>query len=229
MFILSTICDLMYRLGKDEAIVNSTIVDEKDFDRAYKICEEVFFSGLFPNPRMKIIKKENKIQFINVSSITLDGMLLKAGIPVNPRGGGILQVERGNPVRFTDFIEYRISTIDPLEVLAHPDLTSVTEMIKEGSGKILANVREIHLAAREETNNILEKLLNEEFTGIIDVGEPNKDVFGVSVNRDHFGIVIVGETNLPAALQEMGIEVEMKTMCGTMKIKEMEVMNEVRG
>ncbi|MHC1582719.1 MAG: NrpR regulatory domain-containing protein, partial [Candidatus Syntropharchaeia archaeon] len=145
MFILSTICDLMYRLGKDEAIVNSTIVDEKDFDRAYKICEEVFFSGLFPNPRMKIIKKENKIQFINVSSITLDGMLLKAGIPVNPRGGGILQVERGNPVRFTDFIEYRISTIDPLEVLAHPDLTSVTEMIKEGSGKILANVREIHL------------------------------------------------------------------------------------
>src|SRR3972149_8870822 len=75
--------------------------------------------------------------------------MAEGGIPVKPKFGGVVEIHDGKPLRFTDILTYDSTTIDPLDVLMSQDLTSVTEMIRTGSGKILANMREAPMAARE--------------------------------------------------------------------------------
>jgi len=62
------------------------------------------------------------------------------------------------------------------------------------------------MLARERIEEALEQLTAAEFTGVLELGEPNMDVLGVSVERDHVGIALAGGTNLVAAAQECGID-----------------------
>ena len=68
------------------------------------------------------------------------------------------------------------------------------------------------MLAREKIEEVLDLLTAAEFTGVLELGEPNMNVLGVSVERDHVGIALVGGTNLVAAAQEAGIPVEHQSI-----------------
>jgi repressor of nif and glnA expression len=70
-------------------------------------------------------------------------------------------------LRFTDILTYDSTTIDPLDVLMSQELTSVTEMIRTGSGKILANMREAPMAARDRIEERLDALVEAGFACIL--------------------------------------------------------------
>jgi repressor of nif and glnA expression len=162
-FVSSRIKDLMYRTTFDpkkmdgDIILNLSIIDKKDLDDVLGIFKMVISSGLSVTPYVKIISEgesigdltveKGKVGIGTVCSITIDGVLLKAGIPVNPKLGGIVQIRNGTPVRFTDVLTYVSTTVDPLEVLMSQVITSVSEMLRTGSGKILANLREAPMVA----------------------------------------------------------------------------------
>jgi repressor of nif and glnA expression len=86
---------------------------------------------------------EGSVGVATVCSIVINGVLLKEGIPMDSRFGGLLQMRRKSPWRFTDLIEYSGSSLDPSEIFITSRMTSVSEVIKTGDGKILANFREI--------------------------------------------------------------------------------------
>ncbi len=244
MFITSRIENMMYEVTFDPAkrkgsiIVNTSIVDEPDFKRVIGLIKQAVHSGLSVSPHIKIIypgekignlrMEKGKIGIATACSITIDGVLLKAGIPVKPKFGGVVEIHEGSPLRFTDILTYESTTIDPLDVLMSQELTSVTEMVNTGSGKILANMREAPMAARDTIEQVLDSLVEAGFSCILEVGEPNNDILGVQVGRDKIGIVVIGGTNPMVLVQEHGIEINTQEMSILLDIEEMVHIDELK-
>lgn len=228
--------DPVQRKGK--IIANISIVDESDFSRVLDLFRQAMHSGLSVSPYVRVIRHGEKVGDIKIEkgkigiatacSITIDGVLLKAGIPVKPKFGGVIEIHDGSPLRFTDILTYDSTTIDPLEVLMSQDLTSVTEMIRTGSGKILANMREAPMAARDRIEERLDALVEAGFSCIMEVGEPNSDILGIQVGRDKMGIAVIGGTNPMALVQEHGISIDTQEMSKLLDIEEMSHIDEIK-
>ncbi len=244
MFIISRIENMMYEVTfdpkkrKGKIIVNISIVDESDFNKVIGLIRQAAHSGLAVSPYIKILRSGEKIDNVRIEkgkvgiatacSITIDGVLLKSGIPVKPKFGGVVEIHNGSPLRFTDVLSYDSTTIDPLDVLMSQELTSVGEMIGTGSGKILANLREAPMASRDRIEEVLASLVEAGFSCILEVGEPNNDVLGIQVGRDKLGIVVIGGTNPMALVQERGVEINTQEMSRLLDIEEMVHIDELK-
>lgn len=244
MFVISRIESMMYEVTfdpvqrKGKIVANISIIDEADLKSVLGIIRQAVHSGLSVSPYIRIFRSGEKIGGVKIEkgktgiatacSITIDGVLLKSGIPVKPKFGGVVEIHDGSPLRFTDILTYDSTTIDPLEVLMSQELTSVTEMVNTGSGKILANLREAPMAARDKIEQILDSLVGAGFSCILEVGEPNTDILGVQVGRDKLGIAVIGGTNPMALVQENGIDINTQEMSILLDIEEMSHIDEVK-
>lgn len=244
MFIISKIESLMYEVTfdpvnrKGKIVANMSIVEESDFQKVLGFFRQAVHSGLSVSPYIKKVQagelignmtiEKGKIGIATACSITIDGVLLKAGIPVKPKFGGVVEIHDGAPLRFTDILTYDSTTIDPLDVLMSQELTSVTEMINTGSGKILANLREAPMAARNRIEQVLDLLVGAGFSCILEVGEPNSDILGVQVGRDKLGIAVIGGTNPMALVQEHDIDIYTQEMSTLLDIEEMVHIDELK-
>ncbi|ADI74904.1 Protein of unknown function DUF128 [Methanohalobium evestigatum Z-7303] len=242
-FTLSKIVNLMFsttydpKTGKGDVIANVSIINKHDLNRVLEIFKTAMMSGLTVSPFIKILHegesigdltiKEGKIGLATMCSITIDGILLKRGILVNPKFGGLVQIEEGSPVRFTDVLTYASTSIDPLEALMSQEITSVTQMISTGSGKILANLREVPIAARYDIDHVLSDIMDAGLSGILEVGEPNRKILDVPIERDHLGIVVIGGTNPMAIVREHGIPIETNAMSTIVDITEMSDIKDI--
>lgn len=141
----------------------------------------------------------------------LNGILLKAGIPVESKFGGVLQLDGGEPRRFTELVSYSGSTLDPHEIFLRSKMTSVREACK-GSGKILAGLREIPASAKDRAEEIIALADQAGLGRTIYIGRPGQPVLGMPVGVDRVGLVIPGGLNPVAACEEWGLEVENKAL-----------------
>ena len=236
-FISSRIEELIYGITFDARTAagvvafNSAVVAEDDLERVLSIFKLVYAAGLNVGPYVRIIEGGDSFNGISIQkgfsgilticSITIDGVLLKAGIPVKPVCGGIVQVSEQIPIRFTEILRYDATTLDPLDVLMSQELTSVLEMINTGSGKVLASVREVPMAAKNHLENLLSDLMEAEFKGILEVGEPNSDLLEMPVSRGHIGVAIIGGINSMAAVRESGVKIQTNAISGLTDIRDM--------
>lgn len=236
-FVISKIETLAYSTTFDpetnegEIIVNLSYIDKNRFEEAMRIVKNVFYAGLLVAPYIRVLEEgeelatavvpRGKVGLATVCSITVDGVLLKAGVPTVPRFGGIVQVKEGKAVRFTDLIGYELSSLDPLEVFLARGMTSVNEVVKRGSGKILVNFREIPGVAKMRAESVLEKLVSSGFSAVLEIGEVNRPLLGVPVSKGRVGIAIVGGVNALAAVEEKGIKTETRAISTLMDIKKM--------
>ncbi|MEE9528658.1 MAG: NrpR regulatory domain-containing protein, partial [Dehalococcoidia bacterium] len=148
--------------------VNISLFPSENFKKALRAMREAFEAGLCVSELVavacegeklgEVMVPQGKIGFATVCSIIINGSLLKAGIPLESRFGGILQIRDRKPTRFVDFIHYAGSTLDPSEVFIKARMTSVGEIVSSGGGKIVANYREIPAPCRAMTDNIVTKL-----------------------------------------------------------------------
>ena len=148
VFSLSRIENLMHKVSFDprrmvgKIITNTSLVDLEMLDPTLQIFRDVMESGLAVSPYLKLETLGTKAKIMSTCSITISGVLLKAGVPIRPKGGGVIEVIDREPVRFTDMLMYWATTIDPIDVLISQELTSVVEMMETGSGRILGNLQE---------------------------------------------------------------------------------------
>ena len=240
VFAISRIENMMYQVtfdpveGSGVIAANVSIIRDSDLDDALFIFESVMKSGLGVGSYIRVIRdrasfgnirlESHECAIVTPCSITIDSVLLKSGVPVRPLLGGLVQIKKGVPVRFTDILTYESTTIDPIDALMSQDLTSVTDVASTGSGKILANVRVVPMHARERVEGILLTLKLANFDSILWVSEPNTEVLGVPIERDHIGIVAIGGTNPRAAVQEQGIPIRTQALSELIDIDEMEML-----
>jgi repressor of nif and glnA expression len=233
IFTLARIENLMQQVSFDPArmkgriITNTSLVNEEDIEETLAVFFDTIQSGLAVSPMIKLTEDKRKIRIKTACSLTLCGILLKCGIPVRPKGGGLIEVVEREPTRFTDMLMYWATTIDPIDVLTVQGLTDIMGMMRTGNGRILGNLQEAPMVARDRIEETLETLASAEFTGVLELGEPNMNVLGVSVERDHVGIALVGGTNLVAAARECGIDVEHESISDLTEISEMKHIEEL--
>ncbi len=106
-------------------------------------------------------------------------------------------------------------------------LTSVSDMLTSGSGKILVNLREITMNARNKVEEVLDDMTSAGLGGILEVGELNTDILGMTVERDHFGVAVIGGNNMMAVVQEQGYLIDTHAMSTIMDVKDMVPIDQV--
>jgi repressor of nif and glnA expression len=218
--------------GDGKVVYNLSIIKNEDLDFAISILKDAYKTGVTVSGLVKFFSSGEKIAgyavpkgctgICTLCSITFDGLLIRRGIPVNPIGGGVVEIEKRTPLRFTHIIMYEHTTIDPLQVLISQKTTSVTSVMRTGSGAILANIREFHMEAESRVGLVLDELSNSSFSGILEVGMPNLPLLGVPVSPQFVAIAAVGGTNPMAAIREGGRWVQTQAMKGLMEISQME-------
>jgi repressor of nif and glnA expression len=147
-----------------------------------------------------------------ICSVTINGIFLKAGIPIASRFGGVVETDNGTPRRFVSLISYEGSSLDPLEVFIKSKMTNVSGAAAGRSGKVLASFREIPIVCLEKAKKLSRTMADRGIRGLLMIGSPNTPLLEVPVGIDKVGIVIVGGLNPIAVLEEQGIPTESKAM-----------------
>jgi repressor of nif and glnA expression len=226
-FINSRIENLAYRMDfdltwmKGKVILNISFIDKADFSKALEIMAPIYKNNLTMGQRVAVAEHgdelggvevpEGKVAFGTLCSINLNGILLKHGIPVESKFGGVLQMKDRLPFRFTELIHYSASTLDPHEIFLKSRMTSVNEAAS-GEGKILAGFREIPAICRQDAEKLLKRIDDTGLGNILLLGNPGQTVLGMPVGIDRVGVVVPGGLNPIAALEENGIETESKAL-----------------
>jgi repressor of nif and glnA expression len=169
----------------------------------------------------EIIVPQGKIGLATVCSIVVNGALLKAGVPMDSKFGGILQIKNHKPLRFVELIQYSGSSLDPSEIYIASRMTSVQRVAREGQGRILANFREIPAMCQPVAEKVVAKLKEANLGGVLMMGEVSKSVCGIPVEVNKIGIILIGGLNPVAAAAESGIEVENHAMSTIMEYRDL--------
>lgn len=202
--------------------VNISLFPQKEFRKALKVMKPAFSAGLCVSELVavaeegealgELIVPQGKTALATVCSIVINGTLLKAGVPMNSRFGGILQMRGHKPLRFVELINYAGSSLDPSEVFIAAKMTSVAEVARNGDGKILANFREIPASSRPLVEGVVARLKEAGLGGVLVVGNASETVCEIPVELNRVGMVLLGGLNPVAAVAEAGIEIENHAM-----------------
>jgi hypothetical protein len=149
-----------------------------------------------------------------VCSITLNGVLLKHGVPTHSRFGGLLQLRDGEPFRFAEIIEYSGTSIDPLEVFIRSGMTDYIGAVTAGNGLIGASFREIPAESRPAVMDLADKLEHIGLGGFMCIGTPGRPLLDIPVNEGRAGAIVIGGLNPVAILEEKGERVSSFALSG---------------
>ncbi len=212
--------------------VNVSFIPRKVFKKALELMKPAFERGLHVSELVACAEEGERIGeltvpagytgFATVCSIVVNGILLKSGIPMDSRFGGILQVKDAKPLRFVELINYSGSSLDPSEVFIRGRMTSVRQAAEQGEGKILANFREIPVPALKLVDELIANLRNAGIGGVLAIGEIGEPICQIPVDMNRVGMILYGGLNPVACAHEAGVEVENRAMSTVMEYQELQ-------
>lgn len=201
-----------------QVALNTSLFDKREFKKAVTAMKGAFKAGLCVSDLVAVsaegeklgdvVIPKGKIGLGTVCSVTINGVLLKSGVPVDSRFGGVLEVRDGKPRRFVAIINYSGTSLDPSEQYIRARMTSVSEVAKGGSGRILANFREVPAPSRGIVEEVIAKLKEAGIGGVYALGNTSEPVCQIAVGLNRAGMVLLGGLNPVAAAVEAGIEAE---------------------
>ena len=217
--------------------VNISFFPKDKFRRALRLMKPIFQAGLCVSEKVsvaqeggrlgEIIVPQGKVGFATTCSIVINGCLLKAGIPMDSKFGGLLQIRNQEPLRFVDLIYYSGSSLDPSEAFIRANMTDVRGVVRRGEGKLLANFREIPAPSKSLAMEVIRGLRECDLDGVVVMGEIGEPVCGIPVGPNRVGLILLGGLTPVAAAQEAGLEVENRAMSALMEYRELVSFSEV--
>jgi len=175
----------------------------------------------------EFIVPQGKVALATVCSIVINGTLLKAGVPIDSKFGGILQIRDHSPLRFIELIHYSGSSLDPSEMFIKARMTSVSEVAEKGEGKLLANFREIPTLCRPAAEKVVAKLKEAKIGGLLVMGNTSEPVCQMTVEPNRIGMVLLGGLNPVAAAGEADIEIENHAMSTVLEYEKLTKFEEL--
>jgi len=220
--------------------VNISFFPKEKFTEALQAMERAFRAGLCVSDLVavategerlgEVLVPKGKVGLATVCSIIINGSLLKAGVPIDSRLGGVLQIRNNQPLRFVNFINYSGSTLDPSEVFIRAKMTDVQGVVEKGAGKVLANFREIPAQCQPLVEKVTNQLKEVGLGGLLMMGNTSEAVCGISVGLNRVGVVLLGGLTPVAAVEEAGIEVENHAMSTLLEYQDLvKFQNLIRG
>jgi repressor of nif and glnA expression len=217
--------------------VNVSLFPNDKFGRALQAMKPAYEAGFCVSDLVatasagerlgELVVPQGMTGLATVCSIVINGCLLKAGVPMDSRFGGILQVQNHKPLRFSEIIYYTGCSLDPSEIFIRAKMTSVREATRRGQGRVLANFREIPAVCRPIAEEVVIRLREAGLGGLLLMGNTSEAVCEIPVELNKVGMVLLGGLNPVAAAEEAGIEAENHAMSTVMEYQDLIKFKEV--
>jgi len=233
-FLITKIEDLVYRTSFDlkqrngDIIINVATIDKNDFDQALETAAETINNGYTVSPFVRIVEEGEKVGavfvpygsfgFVTMCSMTINGMLIKHGIPSTIKYGGLLKIKDRIPSAYTDLISYQGTSLDPIQVFTARQMTSVLAAVQRGDGTVLANVQTVPSIAAERTVKLLQDAKRAGIVGWIE-SPLEANFLGVNNEDDVMEINMFAGANPMASLHELDIKVKVYSLSSLMDAK----------
>ncbi|HOW56538.1 MAG TPA: NrpR regulatory domain-containing protein [Smithellaceae bacterium] len=211
--------------------VNISFFPKNQFSRALAAMKPAFRKKMNVSDRIAVAKEgeklgdvivpQGKVGLATVCSILINGVLLKHGIPIDSKFGGILQIKNRVPLRFVELIYYSGSSLDPSEIFIRGKMTSVSQAVEQGEGKILANFREIPAVSISLVEKIMVQMQDVGINGVLSIGGIGSPICQTMVDVNKAGVILLGGLNPVACAHEAGIEADNLAMTAVMEFQEM--------
>lgn len=221
--------DLLNKSGT--VVVNITFVEPKELDKRVDMICEVYENGyamgdlltlLAPGERsLNTTVPAGMVGVCTVCSISLNGVLLKYGIPTTSRFGGLLDIYDRTPTRFAEIITYDGTSIDPLEVFIRSGMTNYIGAIRKGRGRIGVSFREFPADSRDLVEDISHKLKLIGLGGFMAIGRAGRPLLDIPVSEGRVGAIIIGGLNPMSILEETGLRVNSRAMSGLLEFNKL--------
>ncbi|MGA3359426.1 MAG: NrpR regulatory domain-containing protein [Halobacteriota archaeon] len=233
-FVITRIDELVYKTSFDlkqrngDIIINVATIDKNDFDVAIEAAAETVDSGYTVSPYVRFLEEGDKIGavfvpygsagLVTMCSMTVDGILIKHGIPSSIKYGGLLEIQNRQPVCYTDLISYQGTSLDPIQIFTARQMTSILTAARSGEGKVLANVRTVPAVAAEKSIELLRDAKKAGIVGWIETPIQESSP-GICAESDVVEINNYAGANPMAALYELGISVKVHSISALMDVK----------
>jgi hypothetical protein len=243
-FVVSRIDSMCYDMsfditkGSGSVVLNFSLVEAARINEALDEIEKAFTAGLGMG-RLAMARgpgqavgpervPHDMIGIGTVCNVTMNGILLKMGIPVTSRYGCLLRMEGGDPLYFTQLVEYTGITVDPLDMFIKAGMTRVREVARGRSGAVGASFREIPANAGRSFESVYKRIERIGLAGVITTGKPNQPLFNVPVDEGTIGIAVVGGLNPVAAAHEAGCATTNTALHSLVDFSELHDFRELR-
>ena len=229
-FVAAKVDMLAYRMtfepleSRGSIIANVATVRKPDAARALRVVGPILDAGLGLGNRIAWAEQGDvlagvripvgRVGLATVCSVVVNGILLKQGIPVVSRFGGLLELRNRQPVRFVQLIDYGGTTVDPLEIFIRAGMTSVAACARTGNGVIGASFREVPTVALDAVMRARQERRAFGMSGILALGQPNQPLLDIPVSEGRTGMIVIGGMNPFAAMVEAGIPLELESLSG---------------
>lgn len=227
-FVSANVDELAYKTTFDldrregQVILNMSTVPKRDVDEARSIISTVMQAGLGMGRLLYVGNGDDTSRHSRpptdreilgtVCGITLNGVFRANGIPITANFGGLLQIENGVPIRFSEIIHYNGTTLDPIEIFIKGKMTRVYNAATTGTGTIGASFREFPAAALPRAKEIVAELGRAGLCTVLIIGEAGRPLLDVPVMPGRVGAVVAAGLNPIAAVEEHGISTESDAM-----------------
>ncbi len=212
--------------------INTSLIDKDNFKKALSAMRDVFKAGICVSELVatasegeklgSVVVPSGKIGLATVCSAIINGVILKAGVPIESRFGGVLEIRNSRPRRFVAIINYTGTSLDPSEQYIRSRMTSVSEAAKTGNGKILANFREIPAPSRAIVDEKIAMLKEAGIGGVYALGNTSEPISQIAVGLNRVGMVLLGGLNPLTAAVEAGIQVESIAESGLIDFQQLQ-------
>jgi HTH-type transcriptional regulator, global nitrogen regulator NrpRI len=211
--------------------INTSVISKGSYKNALAAMKDAFKARLCVSDLVAVaaegeklgavVVPDGKMGFATVCSATINGVLLKSGVPTEFRFGGVLEIRGWQPRRFVALTEYAGTSTDPSEQFIQAKMTTVGQAARTGRGKILGAFRTIPAPARGDVEAIKARLEKAGINGIFCLGETSEPVGQIPVAANRIGLIQLGGLNPVAAAVEAGIEVENIAESGVIDFSEL--------
>ena len=217
-------CSFKTEVKSGTVPVNLSLFPAGRFNRALETMKDTFRNKMSLSDLVAVAAEgeklgettvsPGKIGLATVSYTVVCAALMRAGIPVDSRFGGIIQVRNYQPLRFVDLIEYGGCSLDPATAFIVGRMTSVGQAAREGNGRILASFCEIPALALIKAEAVIKMLEAAGINGLVKVGRISEPVCEIPVEVGKVGIILSDGLNPVAAAVEAGSEAINNMMYG---------------
>lgn len=147
-----------------------------------------------------------------VASVTLNGILLRHGIPVRSLFSGLLELVDSKPSQIAELISYDSTTVDPLQLFIDAGMTNYLGAIANGNGRIGIAFREVPAASHGQVVALAARLCEVGLGAFIEVGTPDCGLLNMPVSPGSCGLLVIGGLNPVAVFVESGHRVRNLAM-----------------
>jgi hypothetical protein len=204
--------------------VNTSVFNAREFGDALHEMRLAFDSGLCASRLVAVAREgekmgtrvvpRGKVSLATVCGVVVNGVLLKSSVPIESRFGGVLELRNGKPRRFVAIIKYDGTSLDPSEQYIRARMTAVRDAAASGTGRILANFREILAPSRVVVEKRIEELKAAGLNAVYLLGNTSEPICQIEVGMNRVGMVLLGGLNPVAAAAEAGFDVENSAESG---------------